>query len=596
MSTIPASELVSVQPSVLGSGGDGVDVIGLFLTTNTRVPIGTVASFPTGDAVTAYFGADTTEDIIANGAANLGSGYFGGFTNSNKRPGSILFAQYNEDDVGAYLRGGDVSALTLVQLQAISGTLAIVIDGVSKSGSPNLSAATSPSSAATIIADALDIEGAAAASFTASITGTTMTVTAVSSGTIAAGQLLNGTGTTAGTYITALGTGVGGTGTYTVSVSQNAISGAMSTSSPGVSYDSVSGAFVVVSNTVGAASTIAFATGTIADDLKLRSADGAVLSQGADAAVPATFMDAVVIVNSNWVTFATAFDPDAADENTVKQAFAAWKNSALGGNRFAYVCWDLDQTPTTTLPATGSLGYLLANNSDSGTCLLDGDEDAGWDESAGISLAAFVCGVAASIDFTQRNGRITFAFKAQAGLLATVTDPTVAANLGGDPQSAGSDGNGYNFFGAYGTANPNFTWFQRGFVTGNFRWLDGYINQVWLNNAFQVALLELLQNSRSIPYGTAGNALIESALADPIKAGLNFGAFGPGTLSSSQIAAVNASAGAEIANTLQTQGYYLQILPAPAATRNARTSPPCTFFYIDNGSVQAINLSSVALI
>jgi hypothetical protein len=55
------------------------------------------------------------------------------------------------------------------------------------------------------------------ASFTASITGTTMTVTAVASGTISLGQLVTGTGVSTNTYITALGSGSGGAGTYTVS-------------------------------------------------------------------------------------------------------------------------------------------------------------------------------------------------------------------------------------------------------------------------------------------------------------------------------------------------------------------------------------------
>ena len=64
----------------------------------------------------------------------------------------------------------------------------------------------------------------ATTSFTASIAGTTMTVTAVGSGTIAVGQLITGTGVTAGTTITALGTGTGGTGTYTVSTTQTTAS------------------------------------------------------------------------------------------------------------------------------------------------------------------------------------------------------------------------------------------------------------------------------------------------------------------------------------------------------------------------------------
>ena len=60
------------------------------------------------------------------------------------------------------------------------------------------------------------------ASFTGSISGTTLTVTAVSSGTLAVNQLLQDTTLHVlnGTTITALGTGTGGTGTYTVSSSQ----------------------------------------------------------------------------------------------------------------------------------------------------------------------------------------------------------------------------------------------------------------------------------------------------------------------------------------------------------------------------------------
>ena len=56
--------------------------------------------------------------------------------------------------------------------------------------------------------------------FTGSISGTTLTVTNVSSGTIAVGQALFGVGIAPATIITALGTGTGGTGTYTINTSQ----------------------------------------------------------------------------------------------------------------------------------------------------------------------------------------------------------------------------------------------------------------------------------------------------------------------------------------------------------------------------------------
>jgi hypothetical protein len=62
------------------------------------------------------------------------------------------------------------------------------------------------------------------ASTTISETYGTLTVSAVSSGTLGVGDALSGTGVTTGTTITALGTGTGGTGTYIVSPSQTASS------------------------------------------------------------------------------------------------------------------------------------------------------------------------------------------------------------------------------------------------------------------------------------------------------------------------------------------------------------------------------------
>jgi hypothetical protein len=64
------------------------------------------------------------------------------------------------------------------------------------------------------------IGGTASAVVIGAISGTTLTVSSVGSGTLAVGTYITGTGVTAGTNITALGTGTGGTGTYTVSASQ----------------------------------------------------------------------------------------------------------------------------------------------------------------------------------------------------------------------------------------------------------------------------------------------------------------------------------------------------------------------------------------
>lgn len=67
--------------------------------------------------------------------------------------------------------------------------------------------------------------------FTGAVSGITLTVSAVASGTLAVGQALYGAGVVAGTTIAALGTGTGGVGTYTISTSQTLSSGAMGAAS-----------------------------------------------------------------------------------------------------------------------------------------------------------------------------------------------------------------------------------------------------------------------------------------------------------------------------------------------------------------------------
>lgn len=68
------------------------------------------------------------------------------------------------------------------------------------------------------------------ATFTGSISGNILTVTAVASGTIFQGQALGGPGVVPGTTISQLGTGQGNAGTYIVSAPQNVAAGTLTTS------------------------------------------------------------------------------------------------------------------------------------------------------------------------------------------------------------------------------------------------------------------------------------------------------------------------------------------------------------------------------
>lgn len=93
------------------------------------------------------------------------------------------------------------------------------------------------------------ISAPATAVFTGSISSTTLTVSSVSSGTIAVGQALYGVGVSAETVITGLGTGTGGAGTYTINVSQSVNARALNSATVGATFTAtISGTTMTVAS------------------------------------------------------------------------------------------------------------------------------------------------------------------------------------------------------------------------------------------------------------------------------------------------------------------------------------------------------------
>jgi Protein of unknown function (DUF3383) len=568
---IPASQIVQVVPSVIGAGGDALDLSGLILTNSTRTPIGAVSSFPDQLSVANYFGATSQE-------ANLASIYFNGFDTSTVKPGALLFSQYPAAPVGAWLRGGNLAGMTLAQLQALSGSLNVTVDGVAKTAaSLNFSGVTSFSAAAAAIATALTLTALPGATVTGSIATTVLTVTAVASGVLAAGQTISGGTITAGTTIvaqltsTAAGGALGNTGTYTVSASQTVASTTVTATNPPCTYDSGTGAFQINSATSGATSTMSFASGTLAAPLLLTQATGAVTSQGAIAAVPATAMNAIIAITQDWAAFMTTWEPSTSD----KVAFSAWTNTQ--GNEYLYVMWTTNAAAT-VVPDTTTAGAQIRAAQYSGTALVyqtgtDGD------------IAAFILGYTASLNFAATNGRATAMFRSGLGIAPDITDGTISQNL---------RANGYNFYGDWSLRNDDFIFLANGVVTGPYAWLDSYLNQIWFNNQLQLALMSLLKAVNSIPYNQAGYTLIRTACLDPIIAAVNFGAIRAGvTLSNQQAAIVNTAAGVKIDDVLNTRGWYLQVNDPTPQVRAQRGTPVCNLWYMDGQSVQRIVLASI---
>lgn len=491
--TIPVSQLVTINPAVVSAGGNPLSLNTVMLAQSLLVPTSSLLEFSSADDVADYFGSSSTEAALADN-------YFLGFDNSTKKPGTLYFAGYANVARAAFVRGQSLAGVTLTQLQAISGTLAITIDGSPNSGSVNLAAASSFTNAATLINTALTLTGGDA-----------------------------------------------------------------------VTWDATYSQFVVTSGTTGDASTIAFATGTAAAALGLSAG---VISQGADADTPTSAMDRIEEQGQNWAAFMTIFEPDLDD----KTEFAVWSNSQ--NNRYAYVAWD-DDTGYLTANNAAVFGTIVDTNNYGGTVVV-------YDS---VAIAAFVCGYIGSVDFQALNGRATPAFKSQSGLETSVDTLSAATAV------LSNNASYYGLYQAPGQGNI-YSILYDGRMNGSpFRWLDTYINQIYLNAQLQLAIFVGLTQNNATPYNSQGETLIRSWCQDPINEALNNGSIRTGVpLSAAQKAQIASQAGLDISAQLEGQGYYLQILPASAQVRQARQSPPINLWYMDGGSVQNITLASIAVI
>ncbi|MGF6444392.1 DUF3383 domain-containing protein [Paraburkholderia youngii] len=493
--SIPISQIVRILPGVLAAAGSAVDLNGFILSKSSRLPTGQAVPFADAADVGAYVGQQSIE-------AEMATIYFRGFQNCTKTPGMLYLARYNEVAVPAWLRGASLAEMTLDELNAVSGPLAVTVSGVVHSAEIDLSAVTSFSDAAQTLSTELGLT---------------------------------------------------------------------------VTFDSLSQAFVVTDVATGAASTISAAAGDAeagdaAIALGLDAGSGATLSQGADPADPLTFMANLIDkVTQNWALFTTTWEPETTD----KVAFSKWANST--DQRFAYVGFDSDPQAKVA-GSTTTWGYAVKFANMDGSVPLYGDH----------THAAFVLGFAASLDFDRLNGRTTLAFRMQSGLLPSVTNGSDALAL---------KANGYNFYGAYANATTQWNFVYGGTISGQWAWLDSFLNQIWMNANLQLAMVQLLIGVGSLPYNTQGYSLVDAACMDPIAKAVNYGAIRTGIpLSNSEIAQIQNMLGFDASTTVEAKGFYLHIAPATADIRAKRASPSMTLFYTDGESIQELDLASICVV
>lgn len=143
MSNIPISQIVQINPRVIGAGSAQGALDGLLLTDSDAIRADVPTVFYSAQDVTAVFGVSPESEAAAV--------YFAGIQGGGQQPRSLTFARYIEDGaVGATVFGASLNA-TLADLQALSGTLNVTTDVAHNSANISLAGATSFAEAAALM-------------------------------------------------------------------------------------------------------------------------------------------------------------------------------------------------------------------------------------------------------------------------------------------------------------------------------------------------------------------------------------------------------------------------------------------------------------
>lgn len=328
----------------------------------------------------------------------------------------------------------------------------------------------------------------------------------------------------------------------------------------------------IYSNTTGTASSVSTAsTGDIATVLKLTAAAGGTSFTGTPSKTLTEIMDAVVNQDQNWVAFASAQELTDAQ----KLELATWTTAQ--NNRYIYSFAD-DSTDAVTSGSTTAAAVVATNAGYEGVFPVYGDQKYAF-------MALAYC---ASLDFSATNGRVTFKFRQFSGLTPNVTTLSVAKAL---------ESNYYNYYGAYSQNATLANYAAPGNITGDFKWIDSYVNQIVIKANLIAAYSALFLNNQSYAFNATGYAAIKAATIDVANTAINYGAIQKGiTLDSSQTAIIKNAVGKDITQQLYSDGWYLYIPAQSGANRLARTLKGAVFYYVDGQMIQSINLSSTAVL
>ena len=355
---------------------------------------------------------------------------------------------------------------------------------------------------------------------------------------------------------------------------------------------------ITAPNTLPAATTVAYCTGTVAELLLLQQAATPSLSQGTSGGNAAFNMSAITNNNPNWIALSYVArltgDTDA-NGYAVTTDLTSWILNQ--SNNYVGLWWEggddaLNPTSTTNMRAClVTAGYGVTTNGQtvySAPIQVDYNgiltNNTANDDEIGL-YSAFWAGIGASINYSAVNGKINFAGKRQDGLATNVNNNTDYQNLLAQ---------GYNVYGGFSSRANSYQFTEQGSVGGAYLWLDNIYDAVWLASTEQDSLATLIASVGRIAYNDTGQAMVASVLTGVAESGLTNGVIETGNIFDTvQTLAVIELVGFDATPQLTASGYFIFFPPITAAGRVKRTPMQVQFLYTNGGCVNQINLGNI---
>lgn len=358
------------------------------------------------------------------------------------------------------------------------------------------------------------------------------------------------------------------------SIVQTALQAQIATAT--VEYSSITQSFTVSNGDDSGTSTVNYCpVGALATAMKLTQATGAVLSQGEVALTFDENMVFVLNVTRNWVGLSTIYDAATTSPYTEALNICAWVT--LKQNRYVYVMW----TQESNLLVIGNTSNIMTEinaNSYSSVVPLYGTQ----------AHAGFWLGIGGSINYARIKGALSFAYKTQAGLVASITT---------DEEYQALTEKNVNYYGQFSSASQRYNLTEEGSITGIYRFVDNVYNQNWLAVTLQESTASFLASSEKVSYNKDGREQLKTIATEVCQAGVSNAVIEAGnTFDQQQTNIMIQQAGFDITPNLTNVGYFIQVPPVTPAVRAARGAQPINIWYSNGGVVLRVTYNTALVL